>query len=202
MQIKTLEVAGFISALKAMRNPMNSWNKNDSIKTKLGIDKVKLGENDTDLSVRLTKAGSEHCKHLRMIHVWCDMDLPRYIHSELDTYKFNTHISCSSMHKLHSRYLIESDFQDNDVSEHTLEEINGLIDIYNDSKDIKIKNELKRKMKKKLPDGYLQMRTYDFNYAELLNIYYQRKNHKLSDWHVICNWILNLPNFKELTGVE
>ena len=200
MNILTLETAGFYPAIQAMRNPLNSWNRNDTQNTENGVI---LGEKDRQLSQKLTNAGSEHCKHLRMVHVWVDMTLPRYIHSEMDTYKFNTHISCSTMHTVHKRYLRTDDFQDGDVSDNTLGEINHLIDIFNslNKEDTEKRNEIRSQIKKKLPEGFLQLRTYDFNYSELLNIYLQRKNHKLKEWRLICNWILDLPYFKELTGI-
>ena len=33
------------------------------------------------------------------------------------------------------------------------------------------------------------------------HIYKQRKNHELPQWREICDWILELPYFKELTGI-
>jgi len=39
------------------------------------------------------------------------------------------------------------------------------------------------------------------NYLQLKTIYRQRKNHKLPEWRIFCDWILSLPEFKELTGV-
>jgi hypothetical protein len=37
-----------------------------------------IGEKDKELSIKLQKAGPEHCKHLRMIYVWADITAPRY----------------------------------------------------------------------------------------------------------------------------
>lgn len=87
MKIENTEVYGFQPALKAMRNPMDSWEKSDSEYEPL-FHYYKLGENDKKLSQTLTKAGNEHRKHLRMIQVWSDFTLPRYIWSEMDTYKY------------------------------------------------------------------------------------------------------------------
>lgn len=49
-----------------------------------------------------------------------------------------------------------------------------------------------------LPNGWIQTRTVTMNYAVLRNIYFQRKNHRLSEWHSFCNWIKELPYGKEL----
>lgn len=49
-----------------------------------------------------------------------------------------------------------------------------------------------------LPESWLQTRTVTMNYENLLSMYYQRKNHKLTEWHKFCEWISELPNAKEL----
>lgn len=204
MKIEKTEVYGFVPALRGMRNPMDSWDRSstnymeDSFGDQIGtyIDEV-----DFVLSRKLTKAGTEHCKHLRMIGVWVDLTLPRYIWSEFDTYRHNTKISCSTIHTIHKRHLTEDDFEGG-VSYQSLSEINFMIDEFNTLSDVEEKNKLRRKIKASLPEGFLQKRTVYTNYAELLNIYYQRRNHKLPEWHTICDWIINLPYFKELTGVE
>ena len=51
-----------------------------------------------------------------------------------------------------------------------------------------------------LPSGYLQRFTWFANYEVLLNIYYARKNHKLSEWHDFCDWIKKLPFMDALIG--
>ena len=73
MKIELLEIAGIQPALRAMRNPMDSWDKSDSTLVAngtFGPIGFEVGEKDKDLSVRLQKAGPEHAKHLRMVMVW------------------------------------------------------------------------------------------------------------------------------------
>jgi hypothetical protein len=41
------------------------------------------------------------------------------------------------------------------------------------------------------------MRTVTLNYENLINIYYARRNHKLAEWHTLCDWITGLPCAKE-----
>ena len=53
-----------------------------------------------------------------------------------------------------------------------------------------------------LPSSYNQMRTCTFNYETLVNIYYARRNHKLTEWHTFCDWISTLPYAKELIIAE
>ena len=53
-----------------------------------------------------------------------------------------------------------------------------------------------------LPSSYNQLRTCTLNYETLTNIYYARKNHKLDEWHVVCDWIRGLPYAKEMILVR
>lgn len=52
-----------------------------------------------------------------------------------------------------------------------------------------------------LPSSYNQKRTVMVNYEVLHNIYISRKNHKLDEWHVFCDWISELP-YSELITME
>lgn len=36
------------------------------------------------------------------------------------------------------------------------------------------------------------------NYENLINIYYARRYHKLTEWHEFCGWIEGLPYFKQM----
>ena len=49
-----------------------------------------------------------------------------------------------------------------------------------------------------LPQSFLQTRTWTTNYAVLRNIYFQRRNHRLKEWHEFCDWVESLPYGKEL----
>jgi hypothetical protein len=229
MKIEMTEVYGFKASLRAMRNPKDSWDRSDSncILTKYpdlsmdakGMDKKNhniecfiLGDADKKLSQALTKGGSEHCKHLRLIQVWIDMELPRYIWQEFDTYRFVEKVSCSTMHKLMSYNLNETMFEgnlfndkvvDNQnylVDDLTLVNLKDLIEEYKKSSNATSKIQIKLEVKRKLPESFLQRRTLNTNYQQLLNIYHQRKNHELPEWKPICEWILSLPWFSELTG--
>ena len=49
-----------------------------------------------------------------------------------------------------------------------------------------------------LPSSYNQLRTCTMNYENLLNMYRARKNHKLAEWRVYCDWIATLPYAADL----
>ena len=208
MNIETLEVAGFDPALKGMRNPMNSWKKNDSKYDENA--KYIIGPNDLDLAQRLVKAGSEHMKFMRMIQVWADMDMPRYFWSEMDTYKFNTKNSCSTMHRLlHPTTEITKDLflyseEEEEIIDLIVKQLNKIRNEYLETKVPEEKYNLIRRAKQLLPDGFLQLRTINTNYAELRNMYFQRKNHKLKpEWQdTFCRWVESLPYAKELIILE
>jgi hypothetical protein len=51
-----------------------------------------------------------------------------------------------------------------------------------------------------LPTSYNQKRTVMMNYEVLANIYKSRKNHKLPEWHFLCDWAAALPYGELITG--
>lgn len=54
-----------------------------------------------------------------------------------------------------------------------------------------------------LPESWLQKRTITMNYENLLNMYRQRKHHKLTEWSKsFCDWVKNLPYAEELICFE
>lgn len=80
--------------------------------------------------------------------------------------------------------------------EKIINELNRLRDCYLDTKDY----EYFRAIRQLLPSGYLQKSTVMLNYEVLSNIYYYRKDHKLDEWHVFCDWIKGLPYSELITG--
>ena len=211
LKITKTEVYGIDRALDGMRNPMSSLHLSDTECSGNMVEinnilheEIIIGEKDLDLAQRLIKGGSEHCKFLRQIRVWADLRLPRYIWSELDTYHYNTKNSESTMHRLFNvknPVTLDLFYYDED-DEEEIAELQRDIDYLNRLRDrwlVDKKFEHVAKAKRKLPESLLQMRTMDTNYAELRNIYFQRKNHRLKDeWKVVCDWIESLPYAKEL----
>lgn len=126
IKLENTEVLGWEAAIRGMRNPMNSWDKSDSIfindneyHTIVGdagpvypdVDDFTLGNTDKDLMMRLAKAGSVDAKYRRMIVVTVDITAPLYWWKEFDTYKVGTVAnSCSTMHKIHAKEFTDDDF--------------------------------------------------------------------------------------------
>ena len=224
MLIELIEIGGFEGAMFGMRNPLNSWYKGDSqwvLEPYSNIPHFEIGTNDLDLAKRLIKGGTEHRKFLRMINVQFNLNVPRYIWSEFDTYKIGTVAnSCSTMHKLlnkddetrkdihpydellHTQGELTLDNfyyneEDEDFILYAIDRINKLRETYIVASP-KEKNEILRRAKQMLPEGYLQMRTVTVNYETLMNIYKQRKHHRLNkEWGMICKFIEELPYMKD-----
>lgn len=171
-----------------------------------------VGTNDLDLMTRLRNAGTDHRKFMRMITVYLDITAPLYWWKEFDTYKVGTVAnSCSTMHKIGEKKFEMSDFS----TEHllpasykclgftvkTLNEVRDIWQNYNES-DEHEKKDYWWQMIQLLPTSYNQKRTVMLNYEVLANIYKSRRNHKLDEWHTLCEWIESLPYSELITGKE
>lgn len=72
--------------IQGMRNPMNSWEKSDSEIESENIGDFgeeygsifKLGDDDHDLMQRLSNAGTDHRKFMRMMPVYVRITAPLY----------------------------------------------------------------------------------------------------------------------------
>ena len=205
LKVENIEVYGFEAAIRGARNPMNSWHLMDSC-TNNG--EFEIGEKDYDLLRRLTIAGPEHRKWMRMVTVTMDITAPLYWWKEFDTYKVGTVAnSCSTMHKLHAKEFELDDFSHEHLEDYpkwllsqVILEINKNRDDFNKTKD----KDYWWQMIQLLPSSYNQKRTVQLNYEVLNTMYHARKNHKLDEWHTLCDEIEKLPysefitmNFKE-----
>ena len=155
--------------------------------------------------MRLRKAGPDHRKYLRQVFVSVDITAPLYWWKEYDTYKVGTVAnSCSTMHKIHSKPFTEEDFSFDHIMEEDeifLESSRQILKTLNYARDRFLETKDKKywwQMIQLLPSSYNQMRTCTFTYENLVNMYFARRNHKLDEWHVFCDWVLTLPYAKEL----
>lgn len=192
--------------IMGMRNPKNSWSKSDS-KLKLVdetiISEIHLGEADLNLMQRLSKAGSEHRKYLRMLPVWCNITAPLYWWKEFDTYKIGTvSNSCSTMHKIAEKEFTLADFSiehlndDRSAELSNVEWLEHLIHHLNRDRLRFIETKDKQywwQMIQLLPSSYNQKRSIFMNGEVLLNIYNQRFGHKLDEWREFCFFIEDCP---------
>lgn len=200
LEVKNTYVMNMESAIRGARNPMNSWSRMDSYYDEKGS--YCLGPNDLDLAKRLCRAGSDHRKFIRQIMVSVDINAPLYWWKEFDTYKVGTVAnSTSTMHKIHSKEFSMEDFSCDHMTEDTRKQMEAVVAYLEVLRGKYLENKDKAywyDMIQFLPSSYNQMRTVTLNYEVLTNIYFARKNHKLAEWHTLCDWILSLPYAKEL----
>lgn len=212
--------------IMGMRNPMNSWDKSDSC---YGCDdnlcwghcafspewcsnaqKYIVGENDKSLMQRLSKAGSEHRKYLRMLPVWVNITAPLYWWKEFDTYKIGTvSNSCSTMHRIMEKRFEREDFSCEHLKNcdqgHWMVALDNVVSALNVAREqylTALKTEEHTGLSAKdiwynviqlLPSSYNQKRSIFMDAEVLLNIYNQRWGHKLDEWRELCFFIEDCP---------
>ena len=200
IQIERTSVMNLEGAIRGARNPMNSWAKSDSYYDENG--QFVLGPVDLDFGHRLAVSGSDHRKFLRQVFVTVDITAPLYWWKEFDTYKVGTVAnSCSTMHKIHAKAFERDDFSHDRLDEGGLALLDATVAYLEAERQKFIADKEDRQpwhnMIQMLPSSYNQMRTVTLNYENLINIYYARRNHKLAEWHTLCDWIASLPYAKE-----
>ena len=205
LTIENVQLFGFQAAIRGMRNPKNSWEKGDSTfeldTDESGVQTIDLGPADLKLASALANSGPDDGKFLRMIHVQLDVTAPLYWHKEADQYKVGTVTdSCSTMHKIHAKEFTLDDFSHEHLYS-PLHDLKPTVDLLNVYRERFLETKDKAdwwQLIQLLPSSYNQRRTWDLNYAVLRNIYHARRNHKLDEWHTLCDWIETLPYAKEL----
>lgn len=186
-----------------------------------------IGPSDKKLMTTLRNAGTDHRKFMRMITVYLDITAPLYWWKEFDTYKVGTVAnSCSTMHKIAAKEFTLDDFSHEhldtfrgltmyapqDYHFSSLDLLKLQVDVLNQWRT-RYLNALKTEeytglpakdiwwqMIQLLPSSYNQKRTVMLNYEVLANMYKSRRNHKLDEWHTLCDWIEGLPYSKLITG--
>lgn len=214
--------------IEGMRNPMNSWYKSDSHICKQDgsfcmdcINQGKsigycLGESDYDLMKRLSKAGTDDRKFMRMMPVYVRITAPLYWWKEFDTYKVGTvSNSCSTMHKIQEKEFTFDDFSHEHLAslstlDYIIQDLNcwrSRYIQYDEDENIGINLGMSKKdiwwqMIQLLPSSYNQTRNVMLNYEVLTNMYHARKNHKLDEWRKFCKWMESLPYSELITSED
>ena len=148
---------------------------------------------------KLAGKGGGEDKFLRMMQYWWDIKASRYLFQEIDQYRVGvTTQSESTIHRIMHRELTQQDFE-RPISHPYLYHLNLLIKKYKETKD----KELFLQLKNDLPEGFLQRRIWQLSLAQMLNIYRQRKAHRLQEWRQVCDaFVENTPYlFREMYNV-
>ena len=202
----------------------SDWlSSNETLRTDYEIaDIATLGPKDLELAQKLILAGSEHCKFMRQIFVSVDITAPIYWWKEFDTYKVGTTAnSTSTMHKLASKPITSEYFEfdsgdELEITNYTIPHGGECGLVYSDYQEdiIDMCENLRQKyletkdkrywraLVQILPESWLQTRTVTMSYSNLRNMYFQRRDHKLTEWHDFCDWIKSLPYAGELIMLE
>ena len=205
LKIERTSVMNLDNAIRGARNPMNSWARSDSSYDEQG--QFIIGPADLDFGHRLAVSGSDHRKFLRQVFVSVDITAPLYWWKEFDTYKVGTVAnSTSTMHKIHAKAFDRDDFSHDRLDEGGLALLDATIAYLESERQKFLADKEDRQpwhnMIQMLPSSYNQILTVTLNYDNLINIYYARRNHKLAEWHTLCDWILTLPCAKEWICVK
>ena len=193
----------WLMAIRGMRHPLQSYDRSD---TTVKDNEISLGDNDLGLMKRLIHAGTEHRKFLRQLPVIMDITAPLLWWKEASTYKVGTASnSTSTMHKITSKPIELSDFSYDDfyIADEGISLKDCFINVVADcemlrKKYLETKNEeCWRGLIQLLPESYNQTRMWSANYEVLYSIYFQRENHKLTEWHDFCRMIRHLPYMDE-----
>lgn len=230
IKVENIEVWGFKHAIRGMRNPLNSWDKSDSMENGCTMSSGEescpgecgtwcsgygyvVGPNDLSLMRRLFKGGTEHRKYLRQIFVSLDITAPLYWWKEFDTYKVGTVAnSCSTMHKIASKEFTEEDFSwEHLYTPYESEDLGSeelsvyILQALNRYRERYLKTKNKGdwwQMIQLLPSSYNQKRTITFNYENVYTILRQRAGHKLDEWNELCAILTHLPYIREIAEVS
>lgn len=211
LEIKNTDVYGLGNALIRSGYPMQVGDPID-------LTSVVANDKSIERGIKLgkVKSGSGHDNYLKGILVTFDVKYPQYWTPQFQRYSFADIISSQSkMHKLTSVKDLTTQCNSH-VFPHIITELQNLIDTYNlmpsfphpfkmiDGKyrNFQTQKEIFNAIISNLPMGYEMWMGVTTNYLQLKTIYKQRRQHKLEDWHVFCDWVESLPLFMELVGLE
>ena len=192
-------VYGLDEAIKASKYPMST-----------DVDKCTSEITDRTRQLGNVDTGTGHDNFLKGIVVQFDWKFTPKLSVEVERYHFIDFVSSqSTMHKitkfdLDKAYIKYVDKRCINVIKEKVEEYNKLSTMVTTSdldSTIKHTELLKEKYLEILysnPCGIFLTARMTTNYQQLKTIYQQRRNHRLPEWQWYCDWIENLPHFKEL----
>lgn len=221
MKITNVEISGIASSIVASGYAMRL--DLTDVEKEIGSlsNAVNDGYSEVDMAhikrlVRLgtQKAGSGHRSFLKGITVSADFERTQCIDHQMQRYNFFQYITGqSTMHRAKEMKLV--DMCHAKTSKKSIEIAQMLINLHNKYDEMKTtgkglkeldeycwelgipypesKAELFESVCYSLPQGLQLTVRVSTNYECLLNMYHQRKHHKLSEWQVFCEWVESLP---------
>ena len=192
MKIENEEILGIESALKASGYPKQVYTDREEDMNEMLSRGSRLGS---------CRTGAGHDCYLKGIVVQVDITAPQYWWLQFGRYHFADIVSSQS--KMHKILNINIAKQCNEhVWPSTIDNLKKIISFYNSQgKGTHREKELFQSVIANTPMGLMLKARITTNYLQLKTMYKQRKHHKLEEWTIFCDWILELPYFEQLTGV-
>lgn len=172
-----------------------------------------------NLSAACDHGNGAHGQFLTGIRVAFDLTFTNKLATELQRYKFCEFVSSqSTIHRmtqfnLDEQYIKYTDPRVIEIMKEKVDEYNLLVErkeniVQHDHMEQELE-QLNKDIKNKYlellytnPAGFELTARFTTNYRCLKNIYIQRKNHLLEEWHEFTNWIETLPYFEELINTN
>ena len=195
MKVSNWNVYNLENAIRASKYPMAA-----------DVDKLNSEVTDTVKKLGSQPRGSAHDNFLHGILVSFDLTCSNKMWVEFERYHFADIVSGqSTMHRAPKLLEKESPFNEykespfNEyVDDMILHRLKQLLVVYDQDKT----PENYLKLLYNIPSGLELTDHIVTNYGQLKTMWYQRHNHRLPEWRMFCDWILTLPRFCELTGIN
>lgn len=197
--IKNVKVYGLEESIKASKYPMS-----------VDIESLNSDITDRTISLGSVPTGTGHDNFLKGIVVQFDWTFTPKLSVEVERYHFIDFVSSqSTMHRitkfdLDKAYIRYVDSRCIDIIKEKVKEYNNLqerIKTATDGDKFALQEIAKVKYLEILysnPCGMLLTARMTTNYQQLKTIYLQRRHHRLPEWQWFCDWVEQLPHFKEL----
>lgn len=202
MYINNVKIYGLEESMIAAGYPMRSdIDENTSIDEDIAN---KIFPNSLN-PLAQSKPGSGHDNFLKGIIVQFNLCISEKAWPEAQRYNWLDFVSsCSTMHritKLNIRQCCNKYVWDS-----TIRHLESKINLYNsftkEQKNSGTGKELYLEILYNIPMGFELVARMTTNYLQLKTIYRQRRQHRLPDWHMVCDWIEKLPHSEWITGKE
>jgi hypothetical protein len=200
MKISNVNVYGLENAIKIAGYPMA-----ETLEKAVNVPKDKQMRIAQHLAY--TGTGEAHDQFLTGITVTFDMTCSIQLWQEAERYRFLYFISSQSkMHRAHKMGIKAccNEYVDDRIIEIVEEKQQRYLALLEKNKVETVPQEEVKAcfydMIYNIPSGFEYTAGMTTNYRQLKTIYNQRRNHRLQEWHVFCDWIETLPCADLITG--
>lgn len=192
--ISNVEVYGLNNSIKGSKYPM-------------ATDLSDISDEITKTVIRLSNCGlgEGHDNFLNGIIVQFDLCFTNKAWVEAERYHFLDFISSqSTMHRITKFDLDKAyiKYVDKDIIAIMKKKVAEYNELLNKDKTSPLLKEKYLEILYSNPTGFRLTAKMTTNYRQLKTIYKQRRNHRLPEWQVFCDWILTLPHHEFIVGED